>query len=187
MDNASGPIATAKSYFRDMLSRCTALQEIDGASFSAAELLERIYLDGAPLPAGNADNYTRAELEQLRPFAVVWMPSNRGFLTRHTSSGGRQGFTPSGVLAVDIYRSVPEDEQHDPAAADRSFENTLGRVIQSNDWAEPGLAELSASNASSLQLGSIVLEDLDRCPVDKIPSEGDYQVARIVVTWGVDT
>jgi hypothetical protein len=126
-------------------------------------------------------------LEQLRPFAVVWMPSNRGFLTRHTSSGGRQGFTPSGVLAVDIYRSVPEDEQHDPAAADRSFENTLGLVIQSGDWNEPGLAELSASSASSLQLGSIVLEDIDRCPVDKIPSEGDYQVARIVVTWGVDT
>lgn len=187
MDNASGPIATAKSYFRDMLSRCTALQEIDGASFSAAELLERIYFDGIPLPAGHADNYTRAEMEQFRPYVLVWMPSDRGFMTRHTSSGGRQGFTSSGVLVADVYRSVPENELHDFDAANRSFENTLGLVIQSGNWDEPGLAELSASNASSLQLGSIVLEDIGRCPADKVPSEGDYQVARIVVTWGVDT
>lgn len=187
MDAASGPIAKAKQNFRSMLSRCTALQEIDGASFTAAELLERIYLDGLPPPANNADTHTRSELEQLRPFAIVWMPSNRGFVTRHSANGGPQSFDPSGVLAADIYRTVPEDEQGDPAAADRSFENALGLIIQSLDNAEPGLAELSAKDENTLQLGSIMLEDVARCSADEIPAAGDYQVARIVVTWGVNS
>lgn len=185
MDAASGPIAKAKQNFRSMLSRCTALQEIDGASFTAAELLERIYLDGVPPPANDA--HTRSELEQLRPFVLIRMPPNRGFVTRHSANGGPQSFDPSGVLAADIYRTVPEDEKWDFEAADRSFENTLGLIIQSFNNDEPGLAELSARDENTLQLGAIMLEDMERCSVDEIPAAGDYQVARIVVTWGVNS
>ena len=186
MDTASGPIATAKSLLRAMLSGCYAFQNLDGVSRSASVLLDRIYLDALPPPRGQAADYTREQLEDLRPYAIVYMPEERGFETWHTSGGGRQGFTPRGVLRIILFRAVPEDEQDDPGSADRSFENAVGSIIQSGVTNQPGLVELSGTS-TYLQLGWIGLDSIERSHPNQYPTEGDFQAATITVRWGVDT
>ena len=185
MDAASGPIATAKSLLRTMLANCYAFQHLDGATFSESQLLERIYLDALPPPSGTDTNYTRDYLEELRPYAIVFMPEERGFETWYTSSGGRQGFTPRGVLKIVLFRDVPLDEQDDPGAADRSFENAVGSIIQSGVTNQPGLVELSGTS-TYLQLGWIGLDSIQRSHPNQYPTEGDFQAAEITVRWGVD-
>lgn len=186
MDTATGPIATAKGLLRTMLSNCYAFQTLDGVSRSSSELLERIYLDALPPPRGQDADYTREQLEDLRPYAIVYMPEERGFETWHTSSGGRQGFTPRGVLRIILFRDVPADEQDDPGAADRSFENAVGSIIQSGVTNQPGLVELSGTS-TYLQLGWIGLDSIERSHPNQYPTEGDFQAASITVRWGVDT
>jgi hypothetical protein len=185
MDTAAGPIALAKSTLRTMLSNCHAFQNWDGLSMSAALAADRIYYDALPPPLNNAAEYTRDELIALRPFALIYKTVERGITFRHASSGSRFGHLPSGRLVVELHRNVPIDEQHDPGAADRSFENMVGLLISSSNANQPGLVELSAYG-TYLQLGTITDYGPERCDPDAVPSLGDFQSYALFIDWGVE-
>lgn len=183
MDSAAGPIAIAKSKLREMLSKCTALQSWDGLTLTEAQLLERIYLDALPAPPEFRTEFTREELESLRPFVLVYMPNMFGFGMRSVSSGSLQGSNSYGAFFVELHRNVDQDEATDPAALDRSFENTLGQLLTTGDRSNPGLWQLSAYG-TYLEIASVELVELYRAAQDEITARGDYQSATLLVRWG---
>lgn len=183
MDAATGPISSAKSLLRTMLSKCAALQAIDGASFSEAELLERIYLDALPAPPDFRPEYSREEMEQLRPFVLLYMPGMTGFGMQAVSAGSVTGAASHGSFIVELHRSVPEAETKDPGAIDRSLENILGRLLSTNDMNSPGLWQLSRYG-TFLELTNTELLEVFRTHPDEVPSKGDFQIATLLVQWG---
>lgn len=185
MDAATGPIATAKSLLRTMLSKCVALQTIDGNSFSEAETFERIYLDALPSPPDNRPEYSREEFEALRPFVLLYMPALTGFGMQANAAGSITAAVAHGSFIVELHRAVPEHEQTDAAAADRSLENILGRLITTGDMANPGLWQLSRAS-TYLELVNTELLEVYRTHPDDIPSKGDYQIATLLVQWGTN-
>lgn len=183
METAAGPIALSKSLLRTMISKCSALQSWDGFTFTEAELLERVYLDALPAPPDFKPEYTREQMEALRPFVLVYMPPIGGFGMNANSAGSVCGASAFGSFIVELHRNVKPDEAADPGAVDRSFENTIGQFVSTNAMNMPGLWQLSRYQ-TYLELRAVELLEVYRAHPDDVPSKGDFQIATLLVQWG---
>ena len=183
MDAASGPLAYPKDLLRTSLAACTAFQQWDGHAWTSTEAAARIYFDALPPP--QAAEYTREELESLRPFAII-SRDERGMRWEAESVGGLgRSYRTSGRLVVTLERNFPSvSGETDPhAAADRQFENMVGALIVSNDVNSPGLLELSGT-AGYLLIRAIEEAGPFRVDPRDVPQLGDYQRHFLFVEWG---
>lgn len=182
MDAPVGMIAVAKDLLRTSLATCTAFRTWDGANWTIEQAKERIYFDSLPPPPDNAAAYTRAQLEALRPFAIIYRPRQDG-VRLEVEAAGPDTFATSGTLVVRLERNVPEDERDDAGAADRSFENMVGQVMRTSSPAAPGLADLSGQ-PGYLKILKIQESGPHRCGVDEITDYGDFQEHYLQIEWG---
>jgi hypothetical protein len=183
MDAPLGHIATAKDLLRTTLATCTAFRTIDGVSYTVDQLKARIYLDALPPPGSSSPEYTLAELQALRPFALIAAAPHGALRLRHVTAGTVRRFHPNGTLVVAIERNVPAVDAADPGQVDRDWENTIGLIMSSLDSALPGLAELSGQ-AGYLTISGLEVLDLYRGDQDDKPARGDYQVCLLQIEWG---
>ena len=77
MDAAAGAIATSRDKLRTMLSKCTYWQQFGGASYTEAQALARIYLDGMPFLDDLLSDPTN------RPLAVIGRDEMESWLEKH--------------------------------------------------------------------------------------------------------
>jgi hypothetical protein len=184
MDSPVGVIATVKDLLRTSLATCTAFRTWDGASYTVDQAKDRIYFDALP-PPEDQNEYTAAELDVLRPYAIISKDERGIEFELESVSGSSQSFKPSGRLVVKLARNFPDvDEEADPAAAaDRSFENMVGQLMKSGDPAAPGLLELSGTS------GYLSIRRLSEAGPYRVDPQdatqlGDHQVHMLFVDWG---
>ena len=163
----AGPISLAESVLRTTLADCTHFRSWVGAA-NQAQALDRIYLDGLPPPANNADSHTLSELQALRPFAVIYTEEQRGWRTRQNAAGTRHWFIHSGSLTVRFEQDSPSDALDDPGELDRRFRNTIGQIVSTEDDANPGLLEL-AGTPGYLAITGIEASGPFRSDDDQVP------------------
>jgi hypothetical protein len=175
VDAASGAIAIARDLLRTMLANTTAFRTWDGATYSEAQALARIYQGSMPLATDCLS------FGATLPFAVITKPSAG---TRWRSLSTPRGHRAGGELIVQFFRAAPAEDASDPGKRERSFENFIGNLIQSGNVSTPGLAELANTS------GYLALRDLHEdgpYPVspEDFPGLGDVQLYLLGVNWGM--
>jgi hypothetical protein len=181
MDAPVGPLATPKDLLRTSLANCTAFREWDGADYTVDEAKSRIYFDALP-PASGAE-YTVAELDDLRPYAIVSLDENG---IEYEYEAAPNSYKMRGRLVVCLERKFPDvsGETNPNEAADRQFENMVGPLIRTGNPSSPGLLDLSGT-AGYLFVRRVALHGPYRVEAKDVRQLGDYQRCFLFIEWGM--
>lgn len=167
---STGPINIAKQMMRNTIAGSSTFQNLVGET-TQADALNHVYEEVIP---EKTNDYTRAELEALRPFAIVKTIPEDSYVIRRAARGTQNLFFDSGRMSVEIERDAPGDG----VGADLvSFQTIVGNI----------LVEMTnlAGQADYLDINEFFLTDYMIAHPDHIATQGDYQLAVIRVTWGV--
>jgi hypothetical protein len=175
----TGPLSLPLANLRTMVADCAAFQDWVEAA-NATEALDSIFLVGLPAPL-NGHEYTRAELEGLRPCCVIdfFDPSGRGMRQITQNSLAIATFAESGMLALDFLDDVaPADAQGGFEDAKLRFMNNAGGVLEH-------LQELSGQGGyMHLHQVEIALGPR-RTSIEGQATRGDAWLLRLAITWGL--
>jgi len=172
MANA-GCLALAKDTLKASLADCDSFRTWVGASGDNAQTqaLNRIYKDDLPPPT-NRNIYTLAELNALRPFAIIYTAD--GFRKDKDASPGE--FWHTGSLAILLEQAIPERIKNDPAAIADEFETIIGQIIDD-------LCAL-VDQAGYLSITAINYpEEWVRSDPDAEPDFGDAAMAMLTIEY----
>lgn len=171
----SGSISLAESALRTMLSTVGAFQTWCGAA-DAAAALARIHLDDLPDPA-NLEGYTLSELQDYRPYAIVFTAELSGYWSQ--CEGEEGWFSSAGRLMCHLEQDAAAAVGNRPTLdADQTFKNSLGAIVD-------GLREIRGQTAGHLQFKRIgVAAGPVTAHPDEIPAIGLYQRAVLQIDWG---
>lgn len=173
MDAAAGAIATSRDKLRTMLSKCTYWQQFGGASYTEAQALARIYLDGMPFLDDLLSDPTN------RPLAVI----GRGARGVHWQAvGGPRTFAVDGALTIEFHRTPTTLVEADPGAFERSYENDIARIISAPDGST-GLLQLSGLD-TNLDILDVTEEGPIRASGDLVSLVGDASLYYVDIEWG---
>jgi hypothetical protein len=176
VSDAAGCISLAEEYLRTTLADCAAFRVFVGAA-GPSQARERIHLDTLPAPDGGADEHPLSELQELRPFAIVYTAEVDGLRATADAVSDAREFHYGGRLGIHLERDVPPEIAGDPQEVSRTFKNAVGQIID-------GLAALAGtagyldSQTISLSAGPL------RAHPDNYPTEGDHQWAIVEIEWG---
>jgi hypothetical protein len=181
---ALGCISKAEEKLRNMLAACAAFQAWIGAG---VDPLTRIHLIELAVPVTDDEeqdqNFSLAEIQARRPFAVLWTPSEQPFSIDIIASPNLP--SQSGVLRVRLEESVPAELERNYPEAYRRFLNTVGQIIHSEDIIHPGLVELLGTCGSDyLNFYKIDVLDHMRTSSDDAPTMGDAHKCELEIRWG---
>ena len=176
----TGPVSLPLENLRLLVAACPAFQAWAGdATAEAAKA--HVHLVDLP-PAEDAGGYTRAELAELMPLAVVdefALDGDRpGGDAWSSDRNGLGAFVDSGKLLLRFEAAVPEEDANDPAAAKLKFYNAVGAVLQD-------MKGLGGGDADYLSIHRIVrYHPATRTPVESENAQGDVFRVSYVVFWG---
>jgi hypothetical protein len=168
LTTATNSLTKAAQHLHDSLANSAQFQTLTSAA-NSTQAATHIYLDALPRP--DSMNYVRAEIEKLRPFALINTESYHASLEAPPS-----GFGHSGVLALRLFRSVADEIASKPGEIGRRFDNTLGTL----------LAELEAQCGTA---GRLAFNDYDmsepwgRTSDEEEEDFGDSLKALITFSW----
>ena len=181
---ALGCISKAEEKLRNMLAACTAFQTWVGAGVDPLTRIHIVELTVPTLDDEEPDqNYSLAELQSRRPFALISTPSEQPFSIDIVASPN----TPnqSGVLRIRLEENVPTELERNYPEAYRRFLNTVGQIIHSEDATHPGLVELlGVCGSNYLNFYKLDVLDHMRTSSDDIPTMGDAHKCEIEIRWG---
>lgn len=174
MTEIVGSIMLAQEAARRTLAACASWQAAVGTD-NAETAINRIYHDALP-PAASGEEYTREELEGLRPFALVWTDSEGGFTKPAIGAGTGRAFGERGRIVIRIEAGIPEEIAHNPAKIEIRFKNLIGCILDE-------LGDL-ARRENFLDIESMTLTGPMRSDADAVETQGDFQLADISIDWG---
>lgn len=182
---SDGPVLVPMAAARQMLADCYYWRRLADPEdpWDDSTALAHVHYDGLPAPVSGPD-HSLQELNDYRPFALLWTDQAGGLRVRATSAG----FCctkPSGVIVVQLELPVPEDLAANPSAVAEYLSRQIGRIIQSHDAAKPGLFEL-AGRAGYLPLNEVLLFGYVRTDDKSVRDIGDVAVAELQLSWGMD-
>ncbi len=122
MDSPLGSLSLSLQYAKQMLAASATFRTLVGAA-DQAEAEAKIYLEGLPEPADNADVYSESELAAYRPYAIVWGDESGGLAKRRI---GAAAWEDSGRTVLLIGQAAPDVDRAD---GDRSWANTVGQIV----------------------------------------------------------
>lgn len=170
-------IDDSQELMRKSIAASATFRTLVGAA-NQSEALERVYGDELPKPT-NSTRHSLLELQELRPCAVVWIPSNNGWQVERNAAGDVASgdcWHSSGMLECAILRNVPEVDKNDPAKVDKDFRVTIGDIV----------SDLIASSetADRLACHKITVMGPYRTALDEMLAIGDAQSYNLQVEWG---
>lgn len=184
----SGCIQTLKDLIRHTLAATWALQNWQGNVFSAEELKARIFDEALPPPAPDSvladsgEDYSPAELDQLRPYAIVYKGPSLSI--EAVAEPGGVLLAPS-IFVVELTQSLPKGLERRPDEADKLFEETIGALLWTGDPNKPGLVELRArKHEGYLDWLSIEAQGPVWPEITEGAAYGDHQKYFLFVTVG---
>jgi len=169
----AGGMSLAQEYLRTALADCSTFQAWVGAA-DQAEALARIYHEALPAPA-NGNEYTLAELQAYRPFALIWTSEQNGYSKRRLAVGT---WAESGRIMIRLEEDVDPQIANDPAEVARRFRNTIGQIIDE-------LCALTDPGAGYLVFHTVTVEAGPiRTEEDEARTLGDAQAVELSVEYG---
>lgn len=179
MTAAAGTISIAEEALRLALADCAEFRTWVSAADRAAAL-ESIYIDGLPEPAGDADVHTLAEIQALRPYAIVYTAETDGVSRRLEAGGGTFCYSATGRLMLLMVQDCPESRDDQPTSwANQEWRKTIGliRADLRQTAAKPNESEYLAIRRMAVANGPYW------SPREVAPTEGVWQGVEIEVTW----
>lgn len=160
---------------RTTLAASEAFQTLVGAD-DATEALARIYHDALPKPASGGHSHSLAEMNELRPCAIVYTQVGQGGWQARRDAMGGGCWDYSGTIVAVILRNVPVEDKDNLQKVDTDFRTTVGNIVD----------DLIGLNETA---GYLTMERIDamgpyRTPVEELQSVGDAQAYELVVGWG---
>lgn len=124
----AGPISLALEALAVSVAASPAFQAWVGAD-DAPQARNRIHRESLPLPR-RGQEYTAADLDRLRPFALTWMHPEGGFTAVADSVGGTgYDFDEGGVLALQLEGNIPKELRDNYPEVVLRFENFVGELL----------------------------------------------------------
>lgn len=177
----SGVLSLVKEQLRASLADSPACRALLGVHSSTAAKA-RIHLREIPKPA--ADAYTLAELEILRPYALIFHGYTDGESETRVADGVGTGtqWQALGKLTLRLSRAVPKDlTEAVNREWDEEWENAVDAVMDD-------LLELSGDVAGGEEYLAIaamkILQGPGRHHPDNDSAQGVEQGVDIEITWG---
>jgi len=174
----SGVLSLVKEQLRASLADSPACRAVLGVQSSTAAKA-RIHLRNLPKPAGDA--YTVAELEALRPYALVFHGYTDGNSQTRLADGvgSSTQWRAFGKLTLRLARGVPEGLTDDEA--DKEWDDAVDAVMDD-------LFDLSGNSESGEEYLAItamqILEGPGRHHPDNDSAQGVEHGVDIEITWG---
>lgn len=142
-----------------------------------------IHFDELPPPANNEPVHSLAELESLRPYAIVFADIDEGFRWR-TSTSDFCCSMVSGAIVMRIELAVPSELASTPKDLAIYLHRTFGRIMRTADDTKPGLLDL-AKVPGYLPINDATITGYLRSSQQHSVSYGDAVEAAIHLKWGV--
>ncbi len=175
MTAPAGPISLAEEYLRATLADVTAFRTWCGAA-GQAEALAKIHNDGLPAATDLENGYTKSELQDYAPYAIIETAEEAGYRMRFSAVGSSHEYADGGKLVLRLVQFVAVGDKDDVKEAERKWKNAIGQIMA-------GLFGL-AGGAGYLAITGLELEELFRFHPNDNPALGDQQGAMIGVEWG---
>jgi hypothetical protein len=175
MTTPSGSISLAKQNLKVSLADCQVFRTWSGASDQAGALAH-IHLEGLPKPPDGQQAYTKEQLAEIRPYAIVYTAANNGFDLTVSSFGAHAEYDSKGKLFFTLFQNCTDREGDDPSSdANLEFSNFCGNLIDELA-ALSGLAGYTCFDRLAFQGPFWTHPQL-------LPSEGLYQWCEISLDW----
>lgn len=175
---AEGGVSTAQDRLCAMIADCPSFQALAGCN-TAAEALERCHSPDLPLPItqddGDVDAHGYAELQRLRPFALVTKDRRQGGYRAFMNAYDTQA--QAGRLFIAIEANVDCEDAKNTQVLFRKFENFEGKFCH----------ELLERRNQPGFLGIDEVQTFDgpwRSEADLARAQGDHMFITFLVTWG---
>ena len=175
MTAPAGSINLTVKYLRDMLGDTPAcLTWMDEPA--AVNALERIHYEGLPAPA-NGIYHTINELEQHRPFALVYIADQAGYSRSIISTSN---FNQVGTIILHLEQDAPSSLGDDPGSdANVQWSNTIGAIID-------GLIDLRVAGAAGhVMFDRIRLMSRGWASKEQVTTQGMFQRALLAIDFDV--
>ncbi len=174
---AAGPISLAQEALATSLSASTTFQTLVGAA-NAAAALAKIHHDEVVATAPAGDEYTKAELQAIRPYALT-ASARQGTLRLQRRATGT--YSDAGKLHLVIVRDITAGElTAGSSEIIRVWQNQIGQIM------DEICAKSDDVAASYLIIKDALLVAHWRSHEDDVPKLGNYLVAEIDIIWGAD-
>lgn len=170
-----GPLLHALKRAREMIAATNQWAAI------AAE--NRIYVDALP-PADPGPDFTRAQLESLRPFCVLWHDVSGG-MSIAVATADRTHPVQSGKIIAQFELNTPAAMIADPNALGEYVQRIAGRLARTGDPDSPGLFDLAAQ-PNRLPIMRIDIDAYERTDPKEAAELGDAVCFELHLTWGYD-
>ena len=177
MPAPSGSVSLALELLRTTLGASATFRTWTGAADqSAAEA--RIYKGALPKPVSGKYSHSLAELQTLRPYAIIFEQAEEGYATRAVAMSDSRVFVSSGSFGILLEWDIPSNISNDPAEIAIQFRNTYGGIIDA--------IEAPASTAGFLDINEMAVEDGPwRSHEDDLEIYGDVKIVMLRISWGI--
>ena len=177
MDAAVAGISISKAALQSQLSKCARFQTFIGGNEAAALL--KIKLDGWPFPLDENGNikeaYTAQELADIRPFAMIFSDSRRGYSLN--AAGAPIACVEAGTLQIHFEKDVSSTLLKDPESVNRQWDNDLGQIARE-------LMDLKQTDGMLQIDQSVTVQGPFFSTESEQPGQGNFAYALMTVTWG---
>lgn len=173
------------------LADCTEFRNLVGAS-DHASAMAHIWHEALPPPADGADNYTLAEMQAYRPFALIFTNDLDGELSsRQASNPG--AWADQGSLRILLEIDTPADLDESPVLLDHMLKQIVGRIIRrpSDETAGQfyGLIDRAhttneTDGYSYLATDQVSFRGYHRSSYRDQPGQGDFLFAWLEIQYG---
>lgn len=177
MTAPSGPVAEAIELLRHTLGASATFRTWTSTA-TQEDAEAKIHKDAIPNSASGKYDHTLAELQALRPYAILFEQPEEGFVVRAAALSGSRDFVASGAFSILLEQDIPSNISNDPAEIAIQFRNTYGGIIDD-------LAGL-ASVAGYLDINEMAVEESQfRSPKKERVVYGDVVIVFLRVAWGI--
>jgi len=170
-------MSLAQEYCANLLASTDSFQSLVDVS-TVADALDSIYHEDLPDPADNGI-YTRNELEEYRPYALIRSGEGPAFerIAVASASGGAQSFDQAGTFEIKLIRSVPPRLLDHKAAADQEWKNIVGLILDQ-------MCANGGTNHTYLSPSRVTVQQaIWRNRLDEVDDIGEYQGAILEVEF----
>jgi hypothetical protein len=149
-----------------------------------AAALERIHIDGLPGPVKGSDALTAEELQDLRPYILLYPDESESLKIRVTASP--RCIETGGLIHVILSLPYEESEADDgPTAVWINTAAQVDRILFNDDPLEPGIIDYVAEH-TRLQIMSLDVVMFGRTPLSERADYGDAYDIMLACRWGVE-
>lgn len=181
--SSDGDLLPALIAARDMLRDAYWWRRLadPNAAWDQATAQAHIYFDELPHASPGPD-HSLAELQLLRPFAIIWADISGGSRWESQTGDFCCAIT-SGVIVIQLELAVPAEIANDSHAVAVDINRKLGRILRTCDANEPGLLDLSG-RPGYLPITAAKISGTIRTDRKAVIEIGDCVSAEIELTWG---